>query len=515
MKKIRGIIIWVIVISIWLTVGFWHAQEAVAPALLESDVRTCPEYTMNIVGSTVTKKGILYTYSVESTVPAWEVATIIHEFRSWPDLIESYEASSVSHTFEEQKEYLLKTLLTTHAWCTYVAQETIKTYENFFLYIWPWSDEYDLIKNSLKQPETFLGSVTLEWDVLQQKDKVVTLLIDNKSLIESADVLLVDSQALWVVLWALPDVERIVPLTLDNANVYVLSFINQSAFRRLVATYHSIVWLKEINVVSQNNVSSLVSALLLDKNPEELWLVKKFTTDTLWSNRRMVISYLVDELLVYGIPLQMIVLLLLIPLIALIITFYRQVVWFTTYGIFVSMLLWLTIHILWIWPMLILLCVWWLSVLTWTMITQRVYVLSTSKVALNVTIYTIFLIMIFVIQYKYWIVLFDVDQLSNGYIVFPMFYVLIASLSIFRESASLFKKKWFIWLFQWAIVIATVLLILRSNTLHNILLWYPELILAFLLCIFLVWRYTWLQWTEYLRFFPLITWSLNDQEEEE
>ncbi len=502
------------ILFLWIMNGFLFAQEWIAPAILDSDVRTCPEYSMNLVGSSIVKQWTQISYRVESTVPVWEIATITHEFWNWPDVITTYPTSSATHVFEDQGTYLVKTLLTTSQWCTYVAQESIKVFERLFLYVWPWSDEYNLVKDSLNQENTYLWSVILAWDTLQNQEVVVESLLRNRGLIENADVLLIDSQALWVVLWAIPEVERVMPLTLDNANVYVLSSINQSAFRRLVATYNSIQWLKAINVVPQNNVWSLVSSLLLDKNPEELWIVKKFTTEA-WSSRRMIISYFIDLLLVAWIPLQMIVMLLLVPIIAMVITFYRQVIWFTTYWVFTAMLLWLTIHIVWVRQWLLLLWIWWLTILTSWMITKRIYVLSSSKVAIKTCLYTIFLIIVLTIQYKYWMVTFDQGQLSNPYIVFPIYYILIASWSIFRDTWSLFKKKRFVGILQWGVVVSTVLLVLRWTRLQNTLLWYPDLILLALFCTFLLWRYTGLQATEYVRFMPLIMWTMNDHEEEE
>jgi len=467
MKKILGFFLLSSILLSWIIPVF--AQNDVAPTILESDVRTCAEHEMKIYWPTVTKRWVDNQFFVESSVPWWVISSISHEIWSWPDLLQSYDSSKATHVFPDQWKFLVKTLLTTTDWCTYVAQDTVNVYDRVFVYLWPWSDEYDLVKDSLQKEGTFFGVVKVSWDSLQLQNQVVDELIKNKSLLESADVLLMDSQSLWVVLWSLPDVEKTVPISLDNAHVYVLSSINQSAFRRLIATYRSLVWLKEISVIPQNNVWSLVSALLLDKNPEELWMIKKFTTDTWSSNRIFAVSYLVDSLLLYEVPLQFIVFLLLIPVLVLVITFFRQVVWFTIFGMASSLLLWLAIYTLWIWPSLLLLLAWWLAVLTTAMITERVYVLSTPKLAS----------------------------------------------SIFRNSWSLFSKKWFIGLIQWWIVIASIVMILRWNWLQNVLLWYPELVLFALLSTFFVWRYTWLQATEYVRFMPLITWTMKDHEEEE
>lgn len=512
MKKILFCIILCAIISIGIFPS--HAQEQAIPTLLENDVRTCPEYDVSIVWGIVSKVWQQTPYAVESTVPAGEIATINHEIWSWPDIITVYETSTANHVFDEQWSFLMKTLLTTRTWCTYVAQETVNVYNDIFLYIWPGSDEYDLVKNTMQQESTYLGKITIAGDSLLQQDEVVSLLVENKFLIESADMLMIDSQALWVVLWSLPEVERVVPLTVDGENVYVLSSINQSAFRRLVATYRSIVWLKSINVVPQNSVWSLVSALLLDKNPKELWLVKTFTTETFWSKKWLVLSHFVNSLLIYGMPLQFLVFLLLIPVVVLVITIYRQVVWFTIFGVSASLLLWLAVYSLGTLPTIILLALWWISIIANEAIIKRVFVLSTPKIAITYTLYVLLLLMIFVLQYKYWFEIFSLSELTNPYAIFIVMYMMVASKSIFKDASSILRKKRLYGLIQGSVVIFSIVLLFRWNWLHNVLLGYPETIVAVLVCIFLVWRYTWLQVTEYIRFMPLISRTLNEHEEE-
>jgi len=513
MKKIYALCM-VLMLSAWVFSPVF-AQWENAPTLLESDVRSCEEHEMDLSWPKVVKKEKEITYSVKSSVPWSEVASIVHEIRNWSDVITTYESSKWTHAFSEKWRFLVKTLLTTNDWCTYVAQESVEVYDRVFLYIGPWSDEYGFVKDSLQQDDVHLWTIKIVWDSLQQQDQVVETLIDNKDLIESSDVLFIDSQALWVVLWALPDVEKFVPIDLWNANVYVLSSINQSAFRRLIATYRSLVWLKEINVIPQNNVSSLVSALLLDKNPEELWMVKKFRTDTGSSSNWLIVSNLVDKLLRSEMPLQFLVFLLLVPIIVLVITFFRQVVWFTIFGVASTLLIAVAITTIWTIPTVIIISAWWLAVLTTNMITERVYVLVTPKIALQTSIFSLLLIVLFVIQHRYWFEILDNQLLSNPYLIFLIFYCLIASSAIFKNPWTLFKKKWFIWVIQWSLVVLTIVWILRWSWLHNVLLGYPELVILALLCLFIVWRYTWLQVTEYFRFMPLIVWSMKDHEEEE
>ena len=130
--------------------------------------------------------------------------------------------------------------------------------------------------------------------------------------------------------------------------------------------------------------------------------------------------------------------------------------------------------------------------------------------------YALFLILLLVVQQQQDLyVFFPLEHLNNTLWIFLMMYMLIISGVLFKDSQKIFTKKRLYKILQFSVVILTIFSLLRFDSLHNLLLWYPELVLAIMFLILLVGRYTWLQVTEYFRFAPLIARTMSDHEEEE
>jgi len=513
-NKRSWMLLWVCLI-IGLSVLFpVVAQNDVRPALLENDIKVCPEETITVSWPETVKNAIQARFQLETSMPSNNIVTVNHEIREGEDNITIYETASFTHTKESRWNYLIKTLVTTKSWCTYVTQKTVGTYDKVITYIGPGSDEFQLASQSFQSTWTYLDAVIVELEWLQLEEEAKNLLSKNVYSIQNADILLIDSQTLWVFLSTVPQLQETVGLTLLDQDVFVISSINQSAFRRLVATYHSIVWIKELSVIPRNNVGSLLSWLLLGKDPVELGIAKKFSIDRGWQWRWLVVSSIVDKLLSNGVPLNWLLLILLIPVLVLSVTVFRQVIWFSTYGTFNALFIAFALHLLWLYSVLVLLLAALVVVRVISLFTNKVYLLSGSRIALTIALYTILILWILVVDMVYFDNTITQSWGVSWMTIFPIYYVLITGSSLFKDRGSIFSRKRWTKLLQYAIVLWVLLVLIRWNWLHNLLLWYPELIILACILTVIVWRFTWLQVTEYLRFMPLISWTLSEEEEE-
>lgn len=490
-------------------------NEAVRPTLLENDVKVCPEEAVTVSWPDTVKAGIQSRFILETSMPSNTIASVNHEIWEGETNITIYESATFAHIKETPGSYLIKTLVTTNLGCTYVHQKQVWVYNRVVTYIGPRSDEYQLAAQSFQSDEITLQEVVISTDGLQLEDTAWNLLANRAYTLQHTDVLLIDSQALWLFLSALPKLQETAGLTLIDQEVIVIASINQSAFRRLIATYHSIVGIKELSVIPRNNLGSLLSWLLLDKDPIASGIAKKFSIERTGQGRRLVLSSVVDSLLSNGLPLNRLLLILLVPVLVLTVTIFRQVVWFSTYWTFNALFIAFAIHMLGVQTVLVLLWIAFVVVRLVAWFTKKIYLLSGSRVALTIALYTVLIVAVMGFDVAYYNQTLMQTWWSGITSIFPIYYVLITWSSLFKDRGSIFSRKWWTKLFQYAVVLTVLVAFIRWNRLHNVLLWYPELIIIACLLIVLVGRFTWLQVTEYVRFMPLIAWSIREEEEEE
>jgi hypothetical protein len=209
------------------------------------------------------------------------------------------------------------------------------------------------------------------------------------------------------------------------------------------------------------------------------------------------------------VSLQIIRFFLLIPLLALLMTILRQVVWFTTYSIRYPLIVarcWMMIGWVETW---LLLAAWWLSVLLVAWLTKKMYLLSWAKTALIWGFYAVICLV-----WYYWILEYNLAQLQmiDPSMLLYVIMLLYVCMSIFRSPSLMLKRKRWIGIIQFVIVTYTVVVVFESEVVFDFLLTFPDSTWIVLICITVAWRFTWLQLTEYARFMPLISHLTNEEE---
>lgn len=106
----------------------------------------------------------------------------------------------------------------------------------------------------------------------------------------------------------------------------------------------------------------------------------------------MFLSYFVDELLKSGFPIQILGILLSLAVVALIISFLRQIVGLSVYGVYWPLLFALTGHLLGIQITLALLGIALLSNILMGFLNKRMYLLHSSKVSLAISVFLLVLL---------------------------------------------------------------------------------------------------------------------------
>lgn len=488
MKYIILGILWLI----WSLWGVYAQQQLLVP---DDQVRVCEEHTVELIGSQLWVVNTTGRYGVKTSLAQSEVVSVEHELRRGDEFITSFTSSLFDLIREEADEYRIKTLIQTNNGCTYVSQFTVSLYERIIVVVGDPLDEVALLSETVDTKTT---------EIIQLiQDDLTT--IQWQEYLQIATTILVDASALPVYLEILWNRELV---SVDR--IYVISDLNLATYRKLLATHSTVTALNEIVVIERNAVWSFFTNLLL--RPQVETQITRRQVFEPWSSpwsSRSIMGEVIEKALTYGVSLQIIRFFLLIPLLALLMTILRQVVWFTTYSIRYPLIVarcWMMIGWVETW---LLLAAWWLSVLLVAWLTKKMYLLSWAKTALIWGFYAVICLV-----WYYWILEYNLAQLQmiDPSMLLYVIMLLYVCMSIFRSPSLMLKRKRWIGIIQFVIVTYTVVVVFESEVVFDFLLTFPDSTWIVLICITVAWRFTWLQLTEYARFMPLISHLTNEEE---
>lgn len=473
--------------------GGVYAQDTLL--VPDSQIRVCSEPDINLIGSNLWIVDRGSRYGVKTTLSQQDVVSVAHEVWRWDEYVMTYPTSLFDLQLEQAGEYLIKTLINTNDGCTYVSEFPLAIFERLIVVIGPPLDEVALLSSAIDSETTLIKEILTD-ELTEQI---------SKQLVDTATEIIIDAEALPVYLDTIGD-------TVGVERLYVVSDLDRATYRKLLATHSSLTSFNEIVVIEHDAVGSFFTDLLL--RPEEETSITKRQVfqpgeGDVWG--RWILGWVVEFALSQGVSLQIVRFFLLIPLLALLMTILRQVVWFTTYSI------WYPLIIAWCGTM-----IWWVetfalviaggaSVLLVSWLTRKLYLLSWAKTALIWALYAVIcMVWYMLVVQQEWFGLGMIDQSMLLYTIM----ILYVCMSVFRSPLLMLKKKRWVWIIQFTLVTLVVRYCLQNQQLFDLMLAYPDSIWLVLVGIVVIGRFTGLQLTEYVRFMPLIGYLLSEEEEE-
>lgn len=483
------------------------ASDEIANLVDGEPINICDDISFEILWQQEVKAWELYEYSLisEDFDEFASGMTVNHNLYQWEAIIQSSEESNFSYEFTDSGLYQLQTAVVLSNGCRFVLQKDIASYTGIIVYIGKWKEELELAKNAnagTGDYDLIIKEITT--DGSNSSEKIYADLSDHVSYLRHADRVIIDTssqaqmfESLWK-LFSLNDIDA------SSSQFFVIADVTQSYFRRLLARYITAAGIQKVFVLKDDYFWSLFTSLLLDKDPEQYDFIKSYSVSLENSNKRMFLSYMTDSLLFNWFPLGIISLVLILPFVALLISVARQVIWLSVFGVFTPLLFGISMFVIGVTPSLMLLLSATLAVIAIHWITRYIYLLYSPKISLMLILYCIFTILLRRWHNALWLNRVDMSSYSNSYVIFPFIAILIVAKWVFSDSFLQFKKWRMFTLLEFVLISFWVLYILNNDYFQNIFLWNPELILVVLMLNILVGRFTWLQFMEYFRFFPLI-----------
>lgn len=473
----------------------------------------CIPYIITVEGENIVLPDVTHEYTWVSDEALMQDASLVQRYTLYDGdtILNETDVPSVAYTFTWAWDYRVLIEVSTAENCTYTWSLSMTYYDRLYTYLGPVSQDFDFAREASWWSGTYFHHIDTDMfggQTTQFSDAIAA----NAYYIDHADNLFIDGDLLSNFFGALQPLQQLTNFSLVGTDVFVLAQINQSALRRIVATHSESIEVDEVRVLEKEYMGSLLPPLLMDKDIDTLSFVKKYTIWLNSSNRLLWVSYVVDYLLYNWFPTNTLVFVLMIPVLVLLISVFRQIIWLSVFSVFYPMLFAFCLYVVWVPLTLLLLVAGFVTTLVVWHFTKYIYLLYSPKASLLATVYclvALWLLWWFHSLYP-WIIDFSVFQ--NPFFLFVLIIMLMIGNRLFTENVYLFNTWRWIGLLEFVVVSLSMFFLLQNTWLQNIVLWYPEISLLCGLLIVLVWRFTWLQIMEYIKFLPLLRSYFGEEE---
>lgn len=468
---------------------------------------SCGDMSFQVMGKTYIKPDQEASYTISSNSILDQQANVEYELRYDNKLIEVETWHQFTYLFVDHWTYLLKTFLRRSELCSTSLEQEIVVAKEIWLGIWLKENDASFLTQAItNQWIWFLFNTGLS-DTLNE-EATLKRIQQIAQILPSSDVLFVhESQA------------RLLFDHLDDMRIYGIWFperiilvgnIGTSALRRLLHQSPSITNFSEIAITPTAYLSSVIQQLVNWQSLQQLTVVRLLHPNDNSTARWLPLSKATDYLLTHGVSITFLLFLLCIPLVVLCLVILKQVVWFQIGGIYYILLVAAANIFVGFQVSLLMFLAAFLGHLVAQLITKRIYLLFAPKVWLSITLTCISFIWLSILasESSYSVIL-PTDPM---YVFFPLMTFSLMMQYIYPNYNSIFKRDWWVWFIQFMMWIAAISYLLERTRLHQFILWYPDSILLVIVAIIYLWRFAWLQVSEYLRFWPLIAKYFDTEE---
>ena len=406
---------------------------------------------------------------------------------------------------------------TTCEWETHCSAPTRwVNYNSTIIYLWEQWEEFDLgFQTNFDKQKILLQEIFISENKNFSEEEIRTKIKDNISDIQSSKVLIINTSKFDVLLQILGELHTSDDLNLQDKTIYLVTNSNKFFLKRILAKYIKPIEITKIYTLSEDKLLNFLSTLSLGKITNDETYITPFSLSFHETPKYLAISYLVDRLIYHGFPIELITMFLVLSLGTLVVSVLRQIVGFSIFGIYSPLLFAVSMSILGVPFSLTLLGVGLVTKILMRLFTKKIYLLHNAKTSLLIILYFFLMLLIFWLNNILWLNWIDVTLFVNGFIIFPMIFIILVSDKVFNESFKLFSIGRRVAFAEFLIVSFAVYGLFYRTGLKHLLLAFPELLILIFLLNIAVGRFTGLQLLEYFRFMPLLKNSSWTEEEEE
>lgn len=389
-----------------------------------------------------------------------------------------------------------------------------KNYKSEIIYLWKETEGLSLwFSENFEKHQIFFNPIILEEKKTFSEEEFIEKINSSLSDIKQSNTIIINTNNFdWIfqILWEINNNDEI---KLKSKNIYLITDINKSFLKRSLAKYIKLIWVDKIYTLPEDEFLNFMTALSFEKELIGQAYITNFSLTFQETPKLLLISYLVDNLISKGFPIELIAIILLLTVGALTVSIFRQIIWFSSFGIYSPLLFALSIAGLWIPISLSLLLICAIAKIITNVFCKRIYLLHNAKTTMLIILYFLFLITVVGLDNIFKTNLIDINIFTTVFSLFPITFIIIVTDKVFNENMKIWSWERIISFTEFFIISLIVRLLINWMWLKHLLLSYPEIIIIVFIVNILIWRFTWLQVLEYFRFMPMISRHLDGEEE--
>jgi len=507
MKKIFLITLF-IAISFFVSVVFGKDESSLQFSW-SNQQSFCIKDKYYLVGLNKVKKLTNVTYIV-STKENLEInGRIFYEVLDWSGII-LYTGTAnqkINLFFSNIWQYTLKVYIKEKS-CSYELEKEIRVYNKIIFYLGVKNEKLLWLKPLIdKEKNTLFIDLFIPKKWYYTWDEFLKEVLSYVYYLKNTDVLLIYYPRSSYIFDGLIKIQNLYNINFSKKRIFIIwkiSFLE----KKILLKYMKILFLTKLWIIKSNYFLDFFERLLNNKNIN--WYVSYFKLSGVSESKYFILSAIITWLIYNGFPSNLLTIVLLIPLVLLLITFFRQMIGFHVFWVYNPLIFSLILVIFWFRFSFVLFFVGVVSVLISKFFIKKIYLLYSSKLTLFYIIYIIVLIFTVYLLDRFWIDVIFSSVFKNIFIVFPIISFGVVINKLITEDIKIFSVKFLVSLLEFFILSIIWYFVFTNTYLQNLFLVYPELIFVILVINMIIWRFTWLQLFEYFRFMPLIKKQLEE-----
>lgn len=388
--------------------------------------------------------------------------------------------------------------------CKYSLKKPIHAYNKVVLYVWTKLNELEIwFAENFQKHSILFHQVILSDKKFFFEDEISASISENMEYLIWADYMILwdNFDEILQIIWKISKTQK---LEFKNKSIFVSTTINQNLIKRLLAKYVKLLSIEKLYILNNDYFLNFLSDISFDKDIAGQKYIKPFEMSFSSVPKYYIVSYFLDNLISNWFPVSLVWFMLLLIVAALVISVFRQIIWFSVFGIYSPILFAISMSVLGVWVTCILFSFALFSTIITRLFTSKISMLYTARITVLIILYFMFTILFLWLDKMLWLNLVDFSVFNNSFVIFPIVSLIVVWDKVFNEWTKLFSKTRLISFLEFWLVSGLVYMIIWRWALNYFMLSYPELMILILFLNILVWRFTWLQLLEYFRFIPLL-----------
>jgi len=412
--------------------------------------------------------------------------------------------NNIKYTFTEDAIYLITASIDFND-CHYNLEKSISVFDESHVYIWNFMDIFNSdIDKTIEQNNILLQTNFVSTETQKDKEKFDAQLEQQINYLQDTKDLFFYIDNYGLLFNALHKFQENWQLQLDDKKIFLISNVNKTVIKKFMAKFIKEANINSIYVINTQEFDNILFNLSIGKTAYSYDFLKENNLDIGTYKLSYTLSHLLDYLVYHGFPLEILTIFLAISLAVLVIVFFKQVIGFSSFGVFYPLLFGFALHTVGLKTSIGMLLTAFLAVFVVKFLAKKINILISAKTGLIIILYTLFSLLGIALYKILWFS-------QNEFIIFTNPMIMIAFIAILMVGKKLWNKVFpFRSLQRWkstiwfGILSFGTYIILSSAVIHEYLLIRPWIVILALFLTFGLGRFTWLQVVEFFRFAPLL-----------